>query len=86
MKWAPRGCNRRDPGQTPTEVEFDMSNVSNDPPQEDPPPTSLPVPVIERGRAQEAVTFALNDAVTALLRLEAVAMACARSLDGEAGR
>jgi hypothetical protein len=56
-----------------------MSNVT---PPDDLNIPDVPVPVIERGHAQEALSAALDDVTAAFLRLEAVAMACARALDG----
>jgi hypothetical protein len=55
-----------------------------------PPPlpssTALPNPldVIPRGAAQAALAEALDALARAQLRLESVAMACARALDGAA--
>jgi hypothetical protein len=43
----------------------------------------VPVPVIERGRAQEAMSQALDALTRAYLLVEATAMAVARGLDSE---
>jgi hypothetical protein len=47
-------------------------------------PPSVPVPVIEAGRAQEAFGAALGDLVDAYRRLDATGMAIARALDAAA--
>ena len=48
------------------------------------PPPSVPIPVIEKGRAQEAVSEALDRVTAAVVHLEALSMALARALDGAA--
>jgi hypothetical protein len=56
------------------------------PPEEPTTPELVNLLVIEKGHAQEAVSAALDEIAAAFLHLEAVAMACARALDGEASR
>lgn len=51
------------------------------PPNEQAPAEGEPIP---QGKAQLSVTLALADVTRALLKLDSVAMACARALDASA--